>query len=202
MLETAAELSNEELIRAGELDHDSAFQSCVTCWMSIGAGANSAVGKDVGKTYLWELVPMNNLDEVHAAWAQTGTENGDYVQTIDNATFQKQLSLPFTVPILAPIWQILAHVVNHGLSIGANLRRFFTSAGTRPAIWTCCNGCGGLYYWAHCRSRDCRSCFCADGAVVARVFFEHAKPPQPNKKAGDWITPLLFDCLTGLLVRS
>jgi len=132
IFDTAAQLSNEQLMRTGKFDHDTAFQSLRHMVDVDWSWRQFCMGNDVGKAYLWETVPMNNLDEVRAAWEMDSAEFLAYAQQMDGATLQHEVKPPFDVPVSVPIWQVLVHVVNHGTQHRSELARYFTECGYSP----------------------------------------------------------------------
>ncbi len=132
ILETAALLTEEELMREGEFDHSSAFQSMRHLVDVDWSWRQFCMGNDVGKTYYWEIVPMSNFAELNAAWMQESAELLAYVQGLDDAALAKPVVLNWEKDKTRPTWQVLAHVVNHGTQHRAELARYFTRCGHSP----------------------------------------------------------------------
>lgn len=132
IIETAALLSEEQLMRAGEFDHDSAFQSLRHLLDVDWSWRQFCMGNDVGKQYLWDFVPMTNFAQVRAAWEKDSGELLAYAQGLDDAALQKEIVLNWGVDERAPIWKILAHVVNHGTQHRSELARYLTKCGHSP----------------------------------------------------------------------
>lgn len=128
--ETAALLSKEELMRAGEFDHDSAFQSMRHLVDVDWSWRQFCTGNNVGKTYYWDLVPMTNFAELSAAWEKDAGELLAYAQGMDDAALQEQVGLNAEERV--PIWRILTHVVNHGTQHRSELARYLTRCGHSP----------------------------------------------------------------------
>jgi len=66
ILTTAGELSDEELRRTGVLDHDSAFQTLRHLVDVDWSWREFCIGHNVGKTYAWDYVPLEDLPSIHA----------------------------------------------------------------------------------------------------------------------------------------
>jgi uncharacterized damage-inducible protein DinB len=132
IFEAARQLSEEELTRPGTFDHDNAFQSLrhmVDVDWSWRLFCNDI---RVGKEYLWERVLMNTLAEIEAAWSKDSAELMAYVEQSDDAALQREIVLNEERGERVPIWQILAHVVNHGTQHRAELARYLTVCGHSP----------------------------------------------------------------------
>lgn len=132
IFENAALLTEQELMRADEFDKGSAFDALRHLVDVDWSWRQFCNGNDVGKSYLWELVPMSNFAEVRAAWVKDSHELLEYVEGLSEETLQKEISLPFGTAQRAPIWKILAHVVNHGTQHRSELARYLTLCGHSP----------------------------------------------------------------------
>lgn len=132
ILETAARLTEQELMRGGEFDLDSAFQSMRHLVDVDWSWRQLCNGNDIGKTYLWDVVPMNNFAELTAAWVQDRSELLVYVEGLDDAALQEEIVLNAERDERTPIWKVLAHVVNHGTQHRSELARYLTRCGHSP----------------------------------------------------------------------
>jgi uncharacterized damage-inducible protein DinB len=132
IFETAAQLTDEQLMRPGEFDLGSAFQTLRHVADVDWSWRQFCNGNDVGKTYLWERVPMTNFAETRAAWARDSEELLAYAQSLDDAALGQEIVLNAEKGDRAPIWKILAHVVNHGTQHRSELARYFTVCGHSP----------------------------------------------------------------------
>ena len=150
IFETAAFLTHEQLMRANQFDRDCAFETLRHIvdvdwsWRQICINASSLstyigresddalLGNDIGKTYLWDIVPMNNFHETRAAWERDSAELLAYAQTIDDDILQQEIVIHKEKGERARVWQILAHVVNHGTQHRSELARYFTVCGHSP----------------------------------------------------------------------
>jgi uncharacterized damage-inducible protein DinB len=61
IIETAAELTDDELRRAGPLDHGTAFQTVRHLVDVDWSWREFCTGNDVGETYVWEKFPLEDL---------------------------------------------------------------------------------------------------------------------------------------------
>jgi uncharacterized damage-inducible protein DinB len=75
---------------------------------------------------------MNTLAEIEAAWSKDSAELMAYVEQSDDAALQREIVLNEERGERVPIWQILAHVVNHGTQHRAELARYLTVCGHSP----------------------------------------------------------------------
>lgn len=132
IFETAASLTDERLMRANEFDLGSAFQTLRHLVDVDWSWRQFCMGKDVGKTYLWDTVPMTNLAETRAAWDKDSAELLSYAQSLDDAALQTELVINPEKNERARTWQILAHVVNHGTQHRSELARYLTVCGYSP----------------------------------------------------------------------
>ncbi len=126
IFETAALLTDEQLMRANEFDRDSAFETLRHIVDVDWSWRQFCIGNNIGKTYLWDIVRMKNFAETRAAWVKDSAELLAYAQTIDNETLQQEIVINKERDERARIWQILAHVVNHGTQHRSELARYFT----------------------------------------------------------------------------
>lgn len=132
IFETAARLTPEQLMRPEQFDLGTAFQSLRHLVDVDWSWRQFCMGNDVGKTYLWDVVPMTNFDETRAAWVKDSAELLAYARALDDATLQKEIIINAEKRDRAHIWQILAHVVNHGTQHRSELARYFTVCGYSP----------------------------------------------------------------------
>jgi uncharacterized damage-inducible protein DinB len=132
IFDTAAQLTEEQLKRANEFDRDSAFETLRHMVDVDWSWRQFCNDNDVGKHYLWEFVPMTNLDETRAAWAQDSADLYAYAQALTDEALQKEIVINPEKGERARIWQILAHVVNHGTQHRSELARYFTVCGYSP----------------------------------------------------------------------
>jgi uncharacterized damage-inducible protein DinB len=132
IFETAAKLSEEQLMRPGEFDRDTAFETLRHIVDVDWSWRQFCNGDDVGETYLWDLKPMTNLAETQAAWLTDSGELSAYAESLDEAALQKPVVINREKGETAPVWQVLAHVVNHGTQHRSELARYFTVCGYSP----------------------------------------------------------------------
>jgi uncharacterized damage-inducible protein DinB len=132
IFENAALLTEEELRREGEFDKGSAFDALRHLVDVDWSWRQFCNGNDVGKSYLWDLVPMSNFAEVQAAWLKDSHELLVYVEGLNDAALQKEIVINAERDERTPIWKILAHVVNHGTQHRSELARYLTLCGHSP----------------------------------------------------------------------
>lgn len=132
IFETAALLTDEQLRRDHALDLGSAFKSLCHMVDVDWSWRQFCMGNDIGKTYLWDMVPMTNFAETRAAWEKDSAEFSAYAQTLDDETLQREIIINAEKGERARVWQILAHVVNHGTQHRSELARYFTVCGHSP----------------------------------------------------------------------
>lgn len=132
IFETAALLTDEQRMRPGEFDRESAFETLRHLVDVDWSWRQFCMGNDVGKTFLWDRVPMTNFSETRAAWVQDSVELLAYAQSLDDAALEQEIVINAEKGESAHIWQILAHVVNHGTQHRSELARYFTVCGHSP----------------------------------------------------------------------
>lgn len=132
IFDTAAQLSPEQWMSPDQFDHGTAFQSLRHMVDVDWSWRQFCMGKDIGQTYLWDIVPMNTPAEVRAVWEKDSAELRAYADLLDEAALNKEVTLPFPTPQTARVWQVLVHVVNHGTQHRAELARYFTVCGYSP----------------------------------------------------------------------
>ena len=132
MFETAAQLSPEQLARPDEFDLGTAFQTLRHLVDVDWSWREFCNGNDVGTAYIWDSVPMPDLDAVRAFWERDHAELLAYAQSQDDAALQKEYTIGSSRPRQVKQWQILAHVVNHGTQHRSELARYFTECGHSP----------------------------------------------------------------------
>src|SRR5262245_36504127 len=93
IFETAAKLSEEQLRRSGEFDRDTAFDTLRHLVDVDWSWRQFCLSNDIGETYLWDLKPMTNLAETHAAWVTDRDELLAYAQSLDDAALQKPVMI-------------------------------------------------------------------------------------------------------------
>jgi uncharacterized damage-inducible protein DinB len=132
IFETAAKLSQEQLMQPNAFDLDTAFQSLRHMvdvdwsWRLVAQGSGPI------KDFLWERVPMNNFAEVRAAWEKDSADLLVFGESLDDTAAQKEVLINNETGERVPVWKILAHVVNHGTQHRAELARYFTVCGYSP----------------------------------------------------------------------
>ena len=130
IIETAAELSDDELRRPGPLDHGTAFQTLRHLVDVDWSWREFCIGNDVGPTYVWDRVALEDLASIDGFSAEEDARLLAYVRSLDDVTLAEPLTLSDEESV--PRWLIVAHVVNHGTQHRSELARFFTDRGHSP----------------------------------------------------------------------
>ena len=130
IIETAIELTDDEVHRAGPFDHGTAFQTVRHLVDVDWSWREFCTGNDVGETYVWEKVP---LEDLASPGAFSGAEDARllaFVGSLDDASLAEPLTLSDGASV--PRWLIVAHVVNHGTQHRSELARYLTDRGHSP----------------------------------------------------------------------
>ena len=130
ILDTAAELPDDELRQPAPLDHGTALQTLRHLVDVDWSWREFCTGNDVGKAYLWERVPLEDLASVATRSVDEGAQLVAYVRSLDDAALAESLALDDEMSV--PRWLIVAHVVNHGTQHRSELARYFTDRGHSP----------------------------------------------------------------------
>ena len=130
ILDTAAELTNDEFRRAAGLDHGTAFQTLRHLVDVDWSWREFCAGNDVGETYVWERVPLEDLASISAFCSEEDATILAYVPSLDDAALNESLRLDDEFAV--PRWLILAHIVNHGTQHRSELARYLTDCGHSP----------------------------------------------------------------------
>jgi uncharacterized damage-inducible protein DinB len=130
VIETAAKLSEEELHRQGSLDHGTAFQTVRHLVDVDWSWREFCIGNDVGETYVWEQLPLDDLPRIGVFSIQEDARLMDYVRSLDPPALAE--SLPLDDEMSVPRWLIIAHVVNHGTQHRSEVARYCTDCGHSP----------------------------------------------------------------------
>jgi uncharacterized damage-inducible protein DinB len=130
IIETAAELSDDELLGPGPLDHGTAFQTLRHLVDVDWSWREFCIGNDVGPTYVWDRVALDDLASITGFSEEEDARLLAYVRSLDDASLAEPLSIGDGVSV--PRWLIVAHVVNHGTQHRSELARFFTDRGHSP----------------------------------------------------------------------
>lgn len=130
IMDTAAHLTDDELRRAGGLDHGTAFQTLRHLVDVDWSWREFCAGNDVGETYVWDQVPLEDLASIRAFSAEEDVRLLEYVASLDEAALAE--SVAGTGGFSRPRWLILAHTVNHGTQHRSELARYLTECGHSP----------------------------------------------------------------------
>jgi uncharacterized damage-inducible protein DinB len=130
IIETAAELSHDELRGPGPLDHGTAFQTLRHLVDVDWSWREFCIGNDVGETYVWDRVALETLASIDGFCADEDARLLAYVRSLEDASLAEPLTLSDGTSV--PRWLIVAHVVNHGTQHRSELARFFTDRGHSP----------------------------------------------------------------------
>jgi uncharacterized damage-inducible protein DinB len=132
IFDMAAQLSEDELMRANAFDLDTAFQSLRHMVDVDWSWRQFCITHAPIRDFLWDKVPMTNFTELYAAWKQDSEELQAYVQGLDDAGLETEIVLNAEKGEIVPVWQVLAHVVNHGTQHRAEIARYLTVCGHSP----------------------------------------------------------------------
>ncbi len=130
ILTTAAKLTDEEFRQTANLDHGSAFQTLRHLVDVNWSWREFCEGNDVGETYLWDKVPLEDLESIHAFCTEEDARLLTYVGSLDAAAQAESLALDAEMSV--PRWLILAHIVNHGTQHRSEVARYLTECGHSP----------------------------------------------------------------------
>ena len=112
------------------MDHGTAFQTLRHLEDVDWSWREFCTGNDVGETYVWDRVPLEDLASIGTFGAEEDARLLLYVGTLDDASLAEPLALDDEMSV--PRWLIVAHVVNHGTQHRSELARYLTDRGHSP----------------------------------------------------------------------
>ena len=130
IIETAAGLSDDEFRGPAPLDHGTVMQTLRHLVDVDWSWREFCTGNDVGETYLWDRVPLEDLASIEAFSTEEDARLLQYVGSLDEASLAESLALDDEMSV--PRWLIVAHVVNHGTQHRSELARYLTDCGHSP----------------------------------------------------------------------
>ena len=130
IMETATEITDDELHGPGPLDNGTAFQTLRHLVDVDWSWREFCTGNDVGPTYVWDRVALEDLASIGGFSADEDGRLLTYVDSLDHASLAEPLAIGDVESV--PRWLIVAHVVNHGTQHRSELARFFTDRGHSP----------------------------------------------------------------------
>jgi uncharacterized damage-inducible protein DinB len=133
ILDTAAELSEDELRGPAPLDHRTAFDTLRHLVDVDWSWREFCAGHDVGRAYVWDFgIALDDLPSIAAFCAEEDRRLAAYVSSLDAAHLDERLWIGDGPDDAVPRWLILAHVVNHGTQHRSELARYLTDRGHSP----------------------------------------------------------------------
>lgn len=133
ILTTAGGLSDEELRRAGVLDHGSAFETLRHVVDVDWSWRQFCIGNDIGETYVWDHgFVLDDLAAIHTFCIEEDARLRSYVESLDHAALNESMPLSTDPDDVVRPWLIVAHIVNHGTQHRSELARFLTECGHSP----------------------------------------------------------------------
>jgi uncharacterized damage-inducible protein DinB len=130
IIDTAGALTDDELRTPAPLDHDTVFQTLRHLVDVDWSWREFCTGNDVGQTYIWDRIPLDDLASIGAFDAEESERLTSYVGSLDQPALDERLALDETMSV--PRWLIIAHVVNHGTQHRSELARAMTDLGHSP----------------------------------------------------------------------
>jgi uncharacterized damage-inducible protein DinB len=133
ILSTAAELSDEELLRPSVLDHDSAFHTIRHLVDVDWSWREFCQGNDVGNTYVWDHgFVLDDLPALHGFSLEEDRRLRSYLESLADTDLAERLAMSEDPNDRIARWLIIAHVVNHGTQHRSELAHYFTTCGHSP----------------------------------------------------------------------
>ena len=125
-------LTDEDLRAPAGFDHGTAFQTLRHLVDVDWSWREFCTGNDVGKTYAWDVYPLEDLEQIERFWAQERDRLTRYVASLDQEALDEPLTIGSSEPVTVARAMILAHVVNHGTQHRTELARYLTDHGHSP----------------------------------------------------------------------
>ena len=132
ILETTAQLTDDEYRRQALLDYETAHETLLHMLIVDWSWREFCIGNDDDDSYP-EGWPFADLATITAYWRDEHARLLDYVGSIDDGSLNEELSWDGEDGrVSAPRWAILMHVVNHGTQHRSELARYLTEVGHSP----------------------------------------------------------------------
>ncbi len=132
ILETAANLSDQEFRGPAQLDYETAIETLLHMAIVDWSWRELCIGNDDDDSFPdgW---PPADLAGIKAFWAEEHARLLSYVGSLDDHELEQPLTWEGgDGPVSASRSLVLAHIVNHGTQHRSELARFLTECGHSP----------------------------------------------------------------------
>jgi len=134
ILRCARQISTEELLGPANFDHESAFQT-LRHMLDVAWSWRLMAQLVPATQLLWEVEDLSDLAKVMTFWQMEEATMLAYVQSLDeqsiNATVEYGTAQGRS-PQSTKLWQIIAHVIDHGTHHRSELARYCTNCDHSP----------------------------------------------------------------------
>lgn len=130
LLDTASRFPDETLRVDAGLSYGSAFHTLRHVVDVEWSWRLACEGLPVTQL-LWELEPLETLEQIRAYWHTEGEQLLALVQSLPAAGFDRMIT-PDWSEVAYPVKHIVMHIVNHGTNHRSELGWYFTRLGHSP----------------------------------------------------------------------